>query len=163
MPWTWAADTAGCRRCSALVVMVRVLHHLPDPERELSEIARIVKPGGYAIIEAATAKHAVNQVRYWRSGQKIPLMPVEIRSEANRRNGSIPFVNHHPAAVARQVAACGLQVERVLSVSNLRQPALKRIMPQRLMLAAEYVMQVPCAPLAFGPSLFFMARRQVPR
>ena len=138
--------------------MVRVLHHLPDPER-----ARIVKPGGYAIIETANAKHAVNRVRYWRSGQKIPLMPVDIRSEANRRNGSIPFVNHHPAAVARQLAACGLQVERVLSVSNLRQPALKRIMPQRLMLAAEYVMQVPCAPLAFGPSLFFMARRQVPR
>jgi hypothetical protein len=24
-------------------------------------------------------------------------------------------------------------------------------------------MQVPFAPLAFGPSLFFMARRQVPR
>jgi hypothetical protein len=43
--------------------------------------------------------------------------------------------------------------------SNLRQPALKRIMPERLMLAAEYVMQVPFAPLAFGPSLFFMARR----
>ena len=42
--------------------------------------------------------------------------------------------------------------------SNLRQPALKRIMPERLMLAAEYVMQVPFAPLAFGPSLFFMAR-----
>jgi ubiquinone/menaquinone biosynthesis C-methylase UbiE len=28
-----------------LAVMVRVLHHLPDPARELSEIARIVKPG----------------------------------------------------------------------------------------------------------------------
>jgi hypothetical protein len=36
-------------------------------------------------------------------------------------------------------------------------------MPERLMLAAEYVMQVPFAPLAFGPSLFFLARRQVPR
>ena len=47
--------------------------------------------------------------------------------------------------------------------STLRQLALNRIMPERLMLAAEYVMQVPVAPLAFGPSLFFMARRQVPR
>lgn len=146
-----------------LAVMVRVLHHLPDPARELSEIARIVKPGGYAIIEAANAKHAVNRIRYWRSGEKIPMIPVDIRSEVNRRNGSIPFVNHHPDAVAGQLAACGLQVKRVLSVSNLRQPALKRIMPERLMLAAEYVMQVPFGPLAFGPSVFFMARRQVPR
>jgi hypothetical protein len=31
------------------------------------------------------------------------------------------------------------------------------------MLAAEYVMQVPFVPLASGTSLFFMARRQVPR
>jgi ubiquinone/menaquinone biosynthesis C-methylase UbiE len=143
-----------------LAVMVRVLHHLPDPEQELSEIARIVRPGGYAIVEAANVKHAVNRVRYWRNGQKIPTMPVDIRSEANRTSGSIPFVNHHPAAVIRQLSACGLQVERVLSVSNLRQPGLKRFMPERLLLAAEYAMQVPLAPLSFGPSLFFMARKQ---
>jgi hypothetical protein len=31
------------------------------------------------------------------------------------------------------------------------------------MLTAEYVMAVPFAPLAFGPSFFFMARRQVLR
>ena len=143
-----------------LAVMVRVLHHLPDPARELAEIARIVRPGGYAIIEAANVKHAVNRVRYWRSGQKIPTIPVDIRSEENRTSDNIPFVNHHPAAVTRQLAACGLHVERVLSVSNLRQPALKRFMPERLMLAAEFAMQVPLAPLSFGPSLFFMTRKQ---
>ena len=143
-----------------LAVMVRVLHHLPDPAPELAEIARIVRPGGYAIIEAANVKHAVNRVRYWRSGQKIPTTPVDIRSEENKTSENIPFVNHHPAAIARQLAACGLHVERVLSVSNLRQPALKRFMPERLMLAAEFAMQVPLAPLSFGPSLFFMARRQ---
>jgi ubiquinone/menaquinone biosynthesis C-methylase UbiE len=143
-----------------LAVMVRVLHHLPDPERELSEIARVVRPGGYAIIEAANVKHAVNRIRYWLNGRRIPTTPVDIRSEANRTSESIPFVNHHPAVIARQLAACGLHVERVLSVSNLRQPALKRVMPERLMLAAEHAMQVPLAPLSFGPSLFFMVRKQ---
>jgi ubiquinone/menaquinone biosynthesis C-methylase UbiE len=143
-----------------LAVMVRVLHHLPDPAPELTEIARIVRPGGYAIIEAANVKHAVNRVRYWRSGQKIPTIPVDIRSAENRTSEIIPFVNHHPAAITRQLAACGLHVERVLSVSNLRQPALKRFMPERLMLAAEFAMQVPLAPLSFGPSLFFMTRKQ---
>ena len=143
-----------------LAVMVRVLHHLPDPAPELSEIARIVRPGGYAIIEAANVKHAVNRVRYWRRGQKIPTTPVDIRSAENRTSEIIPFVNHHPSAIARQLAACGLHVERVLSVSNLRQPALKRFMPERLMLAAEFAMQVPLAPLSFGPSLFFMTRKQ---
>lgn len=143
-----------------LAVMVRVLHHLPDPAQELSEVARILKPGGYAIIEAANVKHAVNRVRYWLNGRRIPVTPVDIRSEENRTTENIPFVNHHPSAIARQLEAAGLHVERVLSVSNLRQPALKRVMPERLMLAAEYAMQVPLAPLSFGPSLFFMARKQ---
>ena len=141
-----------------LAVMVRVLHHLAHPGNELSEIARILKVGGYAIIEAANVLHAVNRIRYWRNGQRIPLTPVDIRSEANRRPGLIPFVNH-PVTLTRQLAACGLRVKRVLSVSNLRHPALKRVMPERLMIAAEYALQVPLAPLHFGPSLFFMASK----
>jgi SAM-dependent methyltransferase len=142
-----------------LAVMVRVLHHLPDPVPELAQVARIVKVGGYAIIEAANVKHAVNRIRYWREGRSIPAAPVDIRSAANKLRGSIPFVNHHPATITRQLADCGLQVERVLSVSNLRQPVLKRLLPERFMLAAEYALQVPLAPLSFGPSLFFMARK----
>ncbi len=142
-----------------LAVMVRVLHHLPHPANELAEIARILKVGGYAIIEAANVLHAVNRVRYWRNGQRIPMTPVDIRSEANRRPGIIPFVNHHPVTLTRQLAACGLRVKRVLSVSNLRHPALKRLMPERLLIAAEYALQVPFAPLRFGPSLFFMASK----
>ncbi len=145
-----------------LVVMVRVLHHLPHPVHELSEISRILKVGGYAIVEAANVLHAVNRIRYWRSGQEIPMMPVDIRSEVNRRPGVIPFVNHHPVTLTRQFAACGLRVQRVLSVSNLRHPTLKLVIPERLMLAAEYALQVPLAPLCFGPSLFFMTRKSTP-
>ncbi len=142
-----------------LAVMVRVLHHLPDPQRELSEVARIVETGGYAVIEAANVGHAVNRVRYWSKGQKIPTAPVDIRSEVNKRNGSIPFVNHHPGAIVGRLGAAGLKVERVLSVSNLRQPGLKRLMPERVMLAAEYAMQATLAPVSFGPSLFFLTRK----
>jgi hypothetical protein len=32
----------------------------------------------------------------------------------------------------------------------------------RLLLGAEYLMQVPLAPLHFGPSMFFLARREQP-
>ena len=87
------------------------------------------------------------------------MAPLDIRSEANQQPGMIPFVNHHPVTLRRQLAACGLRVRRVLSVSNLRHPALKWLIPERLMIAAEYALQVPLAPLRFGPSLFFMASK----
>jgi hypothetical protein len=71
--------------------------------------------GGCAIIEVANVGHAVNRVRYWSKGQKIPTSPVDIRSE--------------------------------------------RLVPERVMLAAEYAMQATLAPVSFGPSLFLLARK----
>lgn len=87
------------------------------------------------------------------------MTPVDVRSEANQQPGMIPFVNHNPVTLTRQLTACGLRVKRVLSVSNLGHPALKWLIAERLMVAAEYALQVPLAPLRFGPSLFFMASK----
>lgn len=143
-----------------LVVMVRLLHHLPDPADALCETARILKTGGYAVIEAANVLHAINRARCLVSRKTIAESPVDIRSRHHRQQGGIPFVSHHPERLMLQLAVCGLQVERMLSVSNLRHPVVKRIMPERLMLAAEYVMQVPLAPAYFGPSMFFLVRKQ---
>lgn len=143
-----------------LAVMVRVLHHIPFPAAEITEIARVLKPGGFAVIEAANSLHAVNRLRSWVHRQPIPADPVDVRSAPHQTSESIPFVNHHPGMLMRQFSACGLRIERRLSVSNLRQPLMKRAMPARALLGAEYLMQVPLAPLYFGPSIFFLACRE---
>lgn len=143
-----------------LAVMVRVLHHIPFPASELAEIARVLRPGGYAVIEVANSLHAVNRARSWARGRRIPAVPVDVRSLRHRTGESIPFVNHHPKMLVRELAARGLRIERRLSVSNLRQPLVKRAVPERLLLGAEYLMQIPLAPLHFGPSIFFLARRE---
>jgi hypothetical protein len=45
-------------------------------------------------------------------------------------------------------------------VSNLRHPALDRVLPERVIQAAEYALQAVLAPVYFGPSLFFLARKR---
>lgn len=142
-----------------LVTMIRVMHHLPNPEAELVEISRILSKDGRAIIEVANYSHARNRLRYLLKGKKLPTEPVDIRSAANRREDEVAFVNHNPHTVIKQLAHAGLKVERVLSVSNLRSPGLKRILPKGLMLAAENILQPTLANTFFGPSVFFLVRK----
>ncbi|MFL6113094.1 MAG: class I SAM-dependent methyltransferase [Catenulispora sp.] len=143
-----------------LVVIIRVLHHLPDPSRVFAEVGRVLAPGGVALIEVANQAHAMNRLRYCLRGRRVPRDPVDLRSAANRERGSIPFVNHHPAAVAEGLKQVGLTVERRLSVSNLRSSVVKKVVPARIMVGVERRLQGLLGPVAFGPSLMLLARKE---
>jgi ubiquinone/menaquinone biosynthesis C-methylase UbiE len=142
-----------------LLTMIRVMHHLPDPSAEFHEIARVLSPDGYAVVEVANYLHIRNRLRHLAKRQHMPVKPVDIRSEANKRADEIPFVNHNPATVIRQLEHAGLEVEATLSVSNLRSVRLKKIMPREIMLGAERMLQRPLAAIYFGPSIFFLVRK----
>jgi ubiquinone/menaquinone biosynthesis C-methylase UbiE len=142
-----------------LLTMVRVMHHLPDPSNEFREIARVLDKNGYAIIEVANYLHMINRLRHIAKRKKMPIKPVDIRSEKNKTEDEIPFVNHNPATVVRQLEHAGLQVVKTLSVSNLRSVRLKKIMPREIMLGAERALQRPLAAVYFGPSIFFLIRK----
>lgn len=143
-----------------LITMIRVMHHLPDPMPEFKEISRVLSDDGLAIIEVANYLHARNRVRHFIKGKRMPVKPVDIRSAQNRRDDEIPFVNHNPHTVIRQLALAGLQVDATLSVSNLRSVRLKKLMPREIMLGAEKMLQRPLAFMYFGPSLFFLVRKR---
>lgn len=142
-----------------LLTMVRVMHHLPDPSAEFTEFARVLSDDGYAIIEVANYSHARNRFKHFIKGKKLPSEPIDIRSQKNRTEDEIPFVNHNPETVIKQLAHAGLKVDRILSVSNLRSPALKRMVPRRIMLAIEGILQPTLAGSYFGPSIFFLVRK----
>ncbi|HSW85699.1 MAG TPA: class I SAM-dependent methyltransferase [Candidatus Saccharimonadales bacterium] len=142
-----------------LITMVRVMHHLPDPAPEFLEIHRVLTDDGYAIIEVANYLHIRNRLKHFSKNQRLPVKPVDIRSEVNKRDDEIPFVNHNPQTVIRQLELAGLKVEAKLSVSNLRSVRLKKLLPNSVMLSAERWLQRPLAPVYFGPSIFFLVRK----
>jgi SAM-dependent methyltransferase len=142
-----------------LLTMVRVMHHLPDPAPEFQEISRVLADDGYALIEVANYLHIRNRLKHLSRHQRLPVKPVDIRSAANQRDDEIPFVNHNPDTVIRQLEHAGLRVETTLSVSNLRSVRLKQLMPRGVMLGAERLLQKPLASVYFGPSIFFLVRK----
>lgn len=142
-----------------LIAFVRVMHHLPDPRAEIAEISRILSPDGYAVIEAANYSHGRHRLSHLLHHKKLPTHPVDIRSESHRHSDEIPFVNHNPKTVIRQLNKAGLEIERILSVSNLRNTGLKKIMPKRVMLAIEGILQPTLAHGYFGPSVFFLVKK----
>lgn len=143
-----------------LITMIRVMHHLPDPSVEFSELSRVLSDDGYIILEVANYAHGRNRIKHLVKGKRLPTEPVDIRSEEYKKNkDEIAFVNHNPKTVIKQLAHAGLKVERTLSVSNLRSPGLKKIMPQGMMLMTEKILQPTLAKTYFGPSVFFLVKK----
>ena len=142
-----------------LVTMVRVMHHIPEPSTEFGEIARVLAPGGTALIEVANYGHAKNRRRFKKEGRPLPVEPVSIRTAPADEPDAIAFVNHNVDTVVAQLAAAGLELQRKLSVSNLRSEKLKKVLPTGLMVAVEKQLQERLADKDFGPSIFLELRR----
>lgn len=143
-----------------LAIMIRLMHHLPDPMSELKELYRVLKPGGLCILEVANYAHARNRLKHLLKGRPLPIHPVDIRSEKSRKENSIAFVNHNPKTVAKQVQETGFEIRKVLSVSNLRSPHLKKVVPMSFMVSVERLLQPALAKAYFGPSVFFLLRKK---
>lgn len=157
----WQASNLKLKDGEAdLVLVVRVLHHLPDPMPEFKEISRVLKPGGTFILEFANDAHFVNRLRYGVRGKRVPKNPVDIRSEANKKAGEIPFVNHHPKTIIDKLHKAGFEVEATLSGSNLRSPTLKKVLGKKPLLAVEKLLQPVLAPLYFGPSVWLRLKKK---
>ena len=143
-----------------LVLIVRVLHHIPDPKDELKEIARVLKPGGTFLLEFANDAHFLNRVRYGVRGKSVPKKPVSIQDQAKEKAGELPFVNHHPKTIIKMLQEAGFDVETALSGSNLRSPRLKKVLGKNVLLGVEKVMQPLLAPIYFGPSVWLKLKKK---
>lgn len=143
-----------------LVVVVRVLHHLPDPSAEFAEIGRALKPGGTFLLEFANDAHFLNRIRYALRGKGVPKNPISIQDSSKVKAGELPFVNHHPKTIIKKLQDAGFELEVTLSGSNLRSPTLKRIVGKRPLIAAEAVLQPLLAPVYFGPSVWLRLKKK---
>ena len=52
-------------------ILIRILHHIPNLSPVFTEMARIIKPNGYLVIEFANSLNFKSRLKSWLSGQPI--------------------------------------------------------------------------------------------
>ncbi|MCL2094645.1 class I SAM-dependent methyltransferase [Candidatus Saccharibacteria bacterium] len=139
--------------CDALM-MVRATHHFSDFDQVVSEISRILKPGGIAVIELANKRTLPRVFRYWFGRSKVN--PFSHDSIDITGKG---FYNYHPKYAEALFAAHGLKVQKILSVSNLRSNRLKRTFSTKFLMSIEKFSQRALAPFRFGPSVYYQLKK----
>jgi len=145
-----------------VALMVRVIHHLSDPLPAFKEVYRILQQRGFLILEMANKIHFLARLKACFSGNfsfSRNLESIERRSSVSIREGKITFVNHHPQKIIGDLESVGFTIVKTLSVSNFRNPLIKKIIPQNILLFFENKAQELLAPFFFGPSIFILAKK----
>jgi SAM-dependent methyltransferase len=128
--------------------MIRTLHHLSEPRIALDQIHQCLANKAVFILEFANKRNLKAILRYLLGRQDWNPFDPE----------AVEFVklnfDFHPVSVRSMLQACGFEMERQVCVSWLRAGFFKRIMPLRLMLANESVLQAIASWAALSPSVF---------
>jgi SAM-dependent methyltransferase len=145
-----------------LALAVRVIHHLSEPDLLFQKVFSSLKPGGFFILEFANKnnfKLFLKRVFNSEAKSQFSLSRIDRRSRQSIEEETIPFYNYHPGWVRNALVRNGYQVRKKLSVSNLRHPLVKGVLPNFFLLKLESVLQSLLSPFFFAPSIFILSQK----
>ena len=79
-----------------VALLIRVIHHIQKPEEVLNEVYRVLKPGGYFIIEVANKIHFLARLRAYLRGNfrfSSDLTPIDMRSKESKDRGCLLYTS----------------------------------------------------------------------
>jgi len=132
--------------------MIRTLHHMADAPAALTETRRTLRPEAVFILEFPNKRNLKSILRYMLRRQMWnPFLPEPVEFAA------LNF-DFHPATVRAWLRDCGFIIERQLTVSHFRMGILKRVVPLRLLVALDRLLQPSGSWVQLAPSIFTRAR-----
>jgi len=132
--------------------MIRVLHHMEDAPQALAQIREALQPGAAFILEYANKQNLKAILRYLLRRQDwspFTLEPVEF-VEIN--------FDFHPKAVRQWLEALNFKIQRQLTVSHFRLDLLKRLVPHKLLVGLDSILQISGNWWQLTPSVFVRAQ-----
>lgn len=137
--------------------MIRVLHHLTDPQATLGEVHRVLQDGALFVLEFAN-KRNLKAILRW-------LVRRQLWSPFDRR--PVEFAplhfDFHPSAIRTWLSEAGFHIDRQLTVSHFRVGLLKRFVPLPWLVGLDSLFQLTGNWWQLTPSVFVQAVSTCPK
>lgn len=128
--------------------MIRTLHHMADALLALQQVRRTLEPRATFILEYANKRNLKAMLRYFLGRQSwSPYTPEQVEFAALN-------YDFHPKTVDRLLNEARFSVERTLTVSHFRMGALKKIIPLKMLVWLDSLLQPTGSWLKVTPSVF---------
>jgi len=127
-------------------IMIRVLHHLDDLNSAILSVSKLMVKDGVFILEFANKMHFLNILK------NVARLNFRFFSSQPYKLGT--FTLWHPPYVQKVLEKNDFAIKNRLSVSNLRSPLIKKLIPEKILLTMENLLQKPLSYINFGPSIF---------
>ena len=128
--------------------MIRVLHHMKDPQVALGGINRVLQNKSPFLLEYANKQNLKAILRYWLGNQEWSPFTLEA-IEFEELN-----FDFHPKSVKKLLAEASFKLERQLTVSHFRINFLKKWVPTGILAALDSIFQYTGDWWQLSPSVF---------
>lgn len=136
---------------------VRVIHHIEDLENLFHEVYRVLKKGGFFMVEVANKNHFKAVLKNFFKGN-FGFLKEEKFIQPISKEGL--FLNYSSKFVLENLKKVGFEdVKKVLSVSNFRSSLSQKKFLLKFFLGIEDMVQKSFVKIDFGPSIFYLARK----
>jgi len=144
-------------------LMVRVLHHLDQPEIYFKEIGRVLKSNGTYIQEFANKMHIKARFRAllkrdFKFFNKKPYQQPAVGNFEGTENQSSIFLNYHPKYIKKLFRNSNLKIYKRYGCSYLRIPLLKKNFEVMFLVKIEVFLQKIFSWSNISPSMFFVGK-----
>lgn len=145
-------------------LMVRVLHHIEDQQKCISEIYRTEKNNGVYIQEFANKMHikavikALCSLNFKFFNTDIYQQPDKHHYEGTKEGSHVLFLNYHPKYIHNLLANTGYVIKKKYGCSFLRVNILKRVFKTSFLLFWENIFQNTLSFTNSSPSIFIKAQ-----
>jgi len=132
--------------------MIRTIHHIVDAPRALHEIRQALQPGAAFILEFANKQNLKAIFRFMlrrQSWNPFTLEPVEF--------ATLNF-DFHPKAIRKWLRDSNFNIQKQLTVSHFRVNLLKKLLPLKVLVGLDAIVQYTGNWWQLTPSVFILAQ-----